>query len=130
MRGTSTNLGPDRQGLSDEPKLASDGPPEKAMSDAPFAVCGHAGLACSSEYRLRLLVGEEHHIARGDSCGYYISGGAVPGVDAMPNGPNGWVQCEDHLPCYKYGPHSLPLLLSTLPMLSSNLGVVVWLDRP
>jgi hypothetical protein len=29
----------------------------------------------------------------------------------MAKGPQGWVQCEDHLPYYKDSPCSLPLLL-------------------
>ena len=35
----------------------------------------------------------------------------------MAKRPQGWVQCEDHLPYYKDNSYSLPLLLS---MLSSN----------
>jgi hypothetical protein len=35
----------------------------------------------------------------------------------MAKWPQGWVQCEDHLPYYKYNSCSLPLLLS---MMSSN----------
>jgi hypothetical protein len=27
--------------------------------------------------------------------------GPVPGVGVMAKGPQGWVQCEDHLPYYK-----------------------------
>jgi hypothetical protein len=34
--------------------------------------------------------------------------GTVPGVDVMAKGAQGWVQCEDHLPYYKYNSCSLP----------------------
>jgi hypothetical protein len=37
--------------------------------------------------------------------------GPVPGVGVMAKGPQGWVQCEDHLPYYKDTSCSLPLLL-------------------
>jgi hypothetical protein len=36
--------------------------------------------------------------------------GPVPGVDVMAKGPQGWMQCEDHLPYYKDNPCSLPRL--------------------
>jgi hypothetical protein len=34
--------------------------------------------------------------------------GPVPGVGVMAKGPQGWVQCEDHLPYYKDSSCSLP----------------------
>jgi hypothetical protein len=34
--------------------------------------------------------------------------GPVPGVDVMAKGPQGWVQCEDHLLYYKDNSCSLP----------------------
>jgi hypothetical protein len=34
--------------------------------------------------------------------------GPVPGVDVMAKGPQGWVQCEDHLPYYKDSSCSFP----------------------
>jgi hypothetical protein len=46
-----------------------------------------------------------------------------PGVDVMAKGPQGWVQCEVHRPCYKDSSCSLlPLLLSMIPwsLQSSN----------
>jgi hypothetical protein len=45
--------------------------------------------------------------------------GPVPGIDVMAMGPQGWVQCEDRLPCYKDNSCVLPLLL-LLSMMSSN----------
>jgi hypothetical protein len=43
--------------------------------------------------------------------------GPILGVGVLAKGPQAWVQCEDHLPYYKGGSCSLPLLLS---MMSSN----------
>jgi hypothetical protein len=45
--------------------------------------------------------------------------GTVPGVGVVAKRPQGWVQCEDHLPYYYRGNScSLPLLLP--PTMSSN----------
>jgi hypothetical protein len=49
----------------------------------------------------------------------------------MAKVPQGWVQCEDHIPCYKDNSCGLPLLLSMIHDVfkqqrrSKNLAVVV-----
>jgi hypothetical protein len=48
--------------------------------------------------------------------------GPVPGVDVMAKGPQGWVQCEDHLPYYKHNSGSLPRLHDHDPTTREDLG--------
>jgi hypothetical protein len=48
--------------------------------------------------------------------------GPVPGVGVMAKGPQGWVQCEDHLPYYKDNSCGLPLATTPRPRLHDSRG--------